>query len=714
MQTMIRIAALFWIVLALGCARAANTEARVILSHDSARPGETILAGVHLKMAPGWHTYWQNGGDSGAPTTIDWTLPKGVTAGEIQWPVPEKYVLEGETTFVYHDDDVLLVPITVAKDAPAGKLDLAAKVVWLECEKLCVRGIGNVSGALTVGPEAKLSKDAALLDTWKSRLPQSKPGIDVRTGWEAAAKGDSRPLLIEWTAAKETKSADFFPYGDEKFIVKAATEQLKSTGGKIRLRKSVEKLDAWPGQIAGVLMERDDGKKLLGAYEVKVAVQPSLGASGTGSASANSLSAPVGEKKSIFVWLGIAFLGGLILNLMPCVLPVIALKIFGFLAQSRESPEHVRKLGLVYGLGVLCSFLVMAAVVIGLQLAGRQASWGMQFGSPYFLVGMTVLVTLVALNFFGVFEVTLSGGAMDKASVLASREGAAGAFFNGVLTTVLATPCTAPFLAPAVGFAYFEPPRTILLVFVMLALGLAAPYVLLSLQPGWVRFLPKPGPWMETFKKAMGFPMLGTALFLLSLIDAHYGDEGVLWVGIFLVCVAVAAWLWGTFAQRSSRRPALALALLGVFLVGGYLFALEMQLDCRHREPSVAGTSVARKPGGIEWQPWSPEAVQAARIEGRPVLVDFTAIWCLNCRVNKRTSIEIPSVKAKLKEINAVALLGDYTHFPPVITEELKHFNRAGVPLVLVYPKDAAKPPIVLPELLTPSIVLDALEKAVN
>jgi len=399
---------------------------------------------------------------------------------------------------------------------------------------------------------------------------------------------------------------------------------------------------------------------------------------------------------------------------MPCVLPVIALKIFGFLAQSRESPEHVRKLGVIYGLGVLCSFLVMAAVVIGLQLAGKQASWGMQFGSPYFLVGMTVLITLVALNFFGVFEVTLSGGAMDKASILASREGATGAFFNGVLTTVLATPCTAPFLAPAVGFAYFEPPRTILLIFVMLALGLAAPYVLLSLQPGWVRFLPKPGPWMETFKKAMGFPMLGTALFLLSLIDAHYGDEGVLWVGIFLVCVAVAAWLWGTFAQRSSRRPALALALMGVFLVGGYVFALEMQLDWRHREPSVAGTSVARKPGGIEWQPWSREAVEAARTEGRPVLVDFTAIWCLNCRVNKRTSIEIPSVKAKLKEINAVALLGDYTHFPPIITEELKHFNRAGVPLVLVYPKDAAQPPIVLPEILTPSIVLDALEKAAN
>jgi len=325
-----------------------------------------------------------------------------------------------------------------------------------------------------------------------------------------------------------------------------------------------------------------------------------------------------------------------------------------------------------------------------------------------------VLVTLVALNFFGVFEVTLSGGALDGASALASREGATGAFFNGVLTTVLATPCTAPVLAPAVGFAFAQPPEEILLMFVMFALGLAAPYVLLSLQPAWVRFLPKPGPWMEKFKMAMGFPMLATALFLLSLLDVHYGDEGVLWVGFFVVCVAVAAWLWGQFVQRGSRRRGLALALAGLFVAGGFVFALEMQLDWRHRQPPTAGAPAARKPGGINWQPWSREAVQAARTESRPVLVDFTARWCPNCRVNKRTSIEIPSVKRKLAEINAVTLIGDYTRFPPVITEELKHFNRAGVPLVLVYPKDANKPPIVLPELLTPSIVLDALDKAVN
>ena len=713
MQTMKRFATLFWIVLAIGTARAANTEARLVLSHDSAKPGETILAGVHLKMASGWHTYWQNGGDSGMPTTIAWTLPKGITAGEIQWPLPEKHTAEGLTTFVYHDTVVLLVPLVVSADAQPGKLALKAKVAWLECEKACLPGSSEVTATLTVGTESKPSKDAKLFETWKNKLPQTKPNIDVRAGWESEAKGDLRPFLLEWTANAKTKSADFFPYADEKFTVKPASEQLKSGGAKVRLRKSVEKLEAWPTQVAGVLIERD-GEKLLGAYEVKFPVQASLGTSGASAASANSASAPPTEEKPILVWLGLAFLGGLILNLMPCVLPVIALKIFGFVAQANEAPGQVRKLGLVYGLGVLCSFLTMAAVVIGLQSAGKQTSWGMQFANPYFLVGMTVLITLVALNFFGVFEITLSGGAMDRASALASREGATGAFFNGVLTTVLATPCTAPFLAPAVGFAFAQPPMTILLIFVVIALGLAAPYVFLSLQPKWVRFLPKPGPWMETFKMAMGFPMLATALFLLSLIDGHYGDEGVLWVGVFLVCVAVAAWLWGRFVQRGSRRPALALALVAVFLAGGYVFAMEMQLDWRHRLPAAAGTSVARKPGGIDWLPWSREAVEAARTDGRPVLVDFTAKWCLNCRVNKRTSIEIPSVKQKLEAINAVAFIGDYTHTPPAITEELKRFDRAGVPLVLVYPKDPSKPPIVLPELLTPSIVLDALNKAVD
>jgi thiol:disulfide interchange protein DsbD len=409
-----------------------------------------------------------------------------------------------------------------------------------------------------------------------------------------------------------------------------------------------------------------------------------------------------------------AFIGGLILNIMPCVLPVIALKILGFVGESRSDPRHVRKLGLVYALGVLVSFAALAAIVIGIKAAGHRAGWGMQFGSPVFVVCHTTLVMLVALNLFGVFEVALGGRALDAAGGLASKHGSAGAFFNGVLATVLATPCTAPFLSIALGFAFAQKAQVILLMFLAVGVGLAAPYVVLSWNPAWLKFLPKPGAWMEKFKIAMGFPMLATAVWLFNLAAGSYGGR-VLWLGIFLVVVAFAAWVFGEFVQRGRAGKGVALTVVLISLAGGYAFALENQL--RWREPIAednATGSLKESADGIDWQRWSPEAVAKARSEGRPIIVDFTADWCLTCQVNKKTSIEIPSVRAKLKSLNAVALLGDYTRFPDNMTAELNRFNRAGVPLVLVYPKDATAPPIVLPEILTSGIVLDALGRAAH
>jgi len=396
---------------------------------------------------------------------------------------------------------------------------------------------------------------------------------------------------------------------------------------------------------------------------------------------------------------------------MPCVLPVIALKVLGFVQQSRESPATVRKHGLVYAVGVLASFLVLAGIVVGVQQAGKLASWGMQFGNPKFVVAMTVLVTLVALNLFGVFEVILGGSAMGAASQLASKEGTAGAFFNGVLATALATPCTAPFLGAALGFAFSQPPMIVVLMFLTVGLGLALPYVLLSWNPAWMKFLPKPGAWMEKFKIAMGFPMLATAAWIgFDVGSAHFGKR-VFWLGIFLVVLALAAWVWGEFVQRGRKRVGLARGIALVLLLAGYFGILERQLHWRSMA-SAGTTTIDHQPGGIAWKRWSPEAVAEARAAGRPVFVDFTADWCVTCQANKKTSIEIPSVEAKLKELNAVALLGDNTLAPDNIVLELKKFGRAGVPLVLVYPRDASKPAIVLPELLTPGIVLDALEKA--
>jgi thiol:disulfide interchange protein DsbD len=409
----------------------------------------------------------------------------------------------------------------------------------------------------------------------------------------------------------------------------------------------------------------------------------------------------------------LAFLGGLILNVMPCVFPVIALKILGFVQQSKESPAQVFRLGMIYALGVVASFLVMGVVVIAVKQAGGAASWGMQMQNPQFTLLLTVLVTLVALNLFGVFEVNLSGHVMGAAGQLASRQGAAGAFLNGVLATVLATPCTAPFLAPALGFAFAQPHAVIIAVLVAVALGLAFPYILLSWRPQWLKFLPRPGAWMEKFKVAMGFPMLATAVWLFSFTARRFGHGGPLWLGLFLVVSGLSAWIWGQFVQQGSKGRGVAACLSLLLLAVGYGYALEKELHWRSpTKQARTETSVQTGTDAVAWQKWSPGAVEKARAEGRPVLVDFTADWCVTCKCNELLALGTAEVRAKLKEINAAALVGDNTDNDPAIVAELKEHDRAGVPLVLVYPRDRNAPPIVLPALLTKGIVLDALAKA--
>lgn len=409
-----------------------------------------------------------------------------------------------------------------------------------------------------------------------------------------------------------------------------------------------------------------------------------------------------------------AFVGGVILNFMPCVLPVIALKVLAFIKDAQHEPRRVRALGLVYAAGVLVSLLALAALVIGVKAAGHRAGWGMQFSSPVFVVVLTTLILLVALNLFGVFEVTFGGRTFNQAAQLASRRGAAGAFFNGLLTTALATPCTAPFLATAVGFAFAQTRPLILLIFVFVGLGLAAPYVVLSWSPGWLKVLPKSGAWMEKFKIAMGFPMLAAVVWLFNLAGDYYG-KSVLWLGLFLVLVAFAAWIFGELFQRGNAHRGLAAAVAGILLVGGYVYALRDQLQWRapkvNAEVEVLPQQSSDK---IDWRPWSPQAVARARSESRPVLVDFTADWCLTCQVNKKVALDTSPVRSELKTVGAVTLVGDYTHTPDNITAELNHYGRAGVPLVLVYPKNPEARPIVLPPLLTPGIVLSALSRAAH
>ncbi len=693
---------------------AAHTDASLLLGSTTARSGQTVQAGIRLRMEPGWHTYWRNGGSAGIPTKADWTLPPGVTAGEIQWPPPKVSSETGFTVYIYEGEVVLPVTLTLAGNVPPGPLDLKAHVSWLECEKSCIPGATDIQATLNVGSESKPSPDAAILDAWQRKIPTKSADLAAQAWWEKPATGDLRPLVFEWHSAGSASNPDFLPYGSDSYEVQPKAELLSSGNGTFRLRKEIKKGEGnWPAQISGILVQQSGENPV--AYEISLPIADfdAKATSGSNVVSASN-PAPTAElPTSVWLYLVYAFIGGLILNVMPCVLPVIALKILGFVGQAHSDPRETRKLGLIYAAGVLASFLAFAVIIIALKSAGHVVSWGMQYQNPYFVLGMTILVTLVALNLFGVFEVTLSGRLMGAAGGLASKEGKSGAFFNGVLATALATPCTAAYLGYAVGFALAQPPLLIAVFFLTIGAGMALPYVVLSCKPEWLRFLPKPGVWMERFKMIMGFPVLATAVWLFTLAAPNYGEESEFWLGLLLVMIAMMAWLWGQFVQRGRSHKGLAIGVIAGVFLAAYVFVLEGELHWRKPVSQANVGGLKSSPDGIDWQPWSHEAVQAARESGHPVLVDFTARWCLTCQINKKTSLEVPAVRAKLKAINAVALIENSPVKDANIVAELNRYGRAGVPLVLVYPANALLPPEVLPDgYLTPGIVLSALDKA--
>jgi thiol:disulfide interchange protein len=656
-----------------------------------------VLAGVRLQMDPGWHTYWKNPGDSGGPTKIEWELPPGVTAGDIQWPLPEKLTVEEITTYVFHDEVTLLVPLMLAADLKTGPLEIKAKVSWLECEKLCVPGDASLSAPLQIAAETKASANAALLEAGGSKLRNSANVLASRVAWEKPAAGDLRPLILEWSTPGPVSEPDFFPDLYDAFEVQAATEVVSLGADKVRLRKMVKKFEGnWPTAVSGVLIQAAGGARQ--GFSASLPIAGSLEGS-SGSAAQPLAASKTAGSNSLWQMLLYAFIGGLILNIMPCVLPVIALKILGFVGQSREAPVRVRSLGLVYAAGVLVSFLALASVVIGLKAAGQAAGWGMQFSSPQFTIAFSVLVTLVALNLFGVFEVTLGGGVMDAAGNLAARHGASGAFFNGVLATVLATPCTAPFLSLALGFAFSQRAPIIVLIFLTVGAGLASPYVVLSWFPAWLRWLPKPGAWMERFKVAMGFPMLATALWLASLVTDRYGERAW-WLGIFLVFIGIAAWVFGEFIQRGRKGKGLAAVILLGVLALAYFWVLDAQLQWqRPLDASKAGEAQLKNaPKGYSWKRWNPEAVDQARAAGRTVIIDFTAKWCITCNSIVKPALGRPAVIEQFARLNVAAFVADYSDYGSDIAAEMKRFDRAAVPLVLVFPSRTDALPIILPD----------------
>lgn len=638
-------------------------------------PGQAFRIGLKLKIAPHWHTYWQYAGDAGIPAEIKWQLPAGFEAGPIQWPIPEN-ILQPEAdlqTFAYSNEVLLWQKIQPPADlAPGASVELKADVSWLVCEELCIPGKASLSITLPVAASAGAA-NAAEFEKWTARLP-SPDRPDFSVVWSRS--GDQLTAHVAPPAG--TTSVEFFPLPGRDDII-GHTSSSRNADGAFTL--GVESKTGLRGVLA---IKGPDGER---GWEITV--EPSAGARPT--------AAPI-SLAQLWTVLAFGFLGGLILNLMPCVLPVISLKIFGFIRQAGQSRRRIALHGLAFSAGIFAWFLGLAAAIVAFRNGGDPGTWGSQFQNPWFILVIATLVFAFALNLFGVFELSLPGRAATKLSEAGSQEGYAGSFFQGAFATLLATPCTGPFLGPTLTFAFTQAAPLTLAVFASMAAGMALPYLALAIQPGWVRFLPKPGAWMERLKQFMGFPMLAALLWLLFVMGGLLGTGAVIWTAAFLLTLGLALWIYGLSAspvvKPRARFAGLASALL-IALVGGWLFI---------------GQIFAKDL--IAWVPYSKTTVDRLLKEGKPVFIDFTADWCLSCKFNERTAIDTAAVRREIAAQGIVPVKADWTNRNPEITEALKQFGRVGVPFYVLYPAGKSGEPITLPELLTESLVLDAFSRA--
>ncbi len=415
------------------------------------------------------------------------------------------------------------------------------------------------------------------------------------------------------------------------------------------------------------------------------------------------------KPQSLLAYLALALIGGMILNVMPCVLPVIAIKVLSFFEQARDEPARVRLLGLTFTAGIISSFLVLAAIVIAIQATGRTVGWGFQFQYPGFLIAMSALVLLFAMSLFGLFYVSVPG--QTKVDQLANKEGYSGTFFKGVLATILSTPCTAPFLGTALGFAFAQPWWTVTLIFFTIGLGMSLPYLVLTAKPEWMRFMPKPGVWMEKFKESLGFVLLATVAWLLGVLGSELGIEGIIGTTYFLIALAFAAWIVGRFTDLTSEqgRKVIVYSLAAAIVAASFYFFVYPLPGIGLKTQPVA-KSDAESP--IKWQPFTVEALDKALAEHKTVLLDFTADWCLTCKFNEKTVLESEPVVEKIKALNVVPMKADWTVQDPTITQLLNKFNRSGVPLYVIFPAGKQTQPIVLPEVINQQMMLEKLEEA--
>jgi thiol:disulfide interchange protein DsbD len=701
----------------------AQVHASLVAAESSAQPGKPFTVALRLEHQPHWHTYWVNAG-TGYPTSLTWTLPPGWTASDIQWPVPG-LIKDPQGKVTGHGyEGVIYLPVTItpAADATAGQsVTLKAKADWLMCQESCMPGSAEVQLALPIAagtPSA--TKEAAELA--RQPMPE-KPA-----GWTITATHSGKSVTLTVQGGGALQAPHFF--SDDGFIAYEEAQVIKQMGDTIEFTLAVA-ADPDPAvkKLSGVLAYTDAkgvyrGAQVDAAFAANHVVanaattagsnqQP--GGSGQGSdvsgqksasdqMSAVSNQAPTSGSQlstlnsqpaaasSLAATLALAALGGLILNFMPCVFPVLGIKILGFVNQSGSNRRLVTLHGLVFSSGVLGSFWTLAAVLAGLRAGGSQLGWGFQLQSPAFVFALAAVMLIFALSLSGVFEFGLRATGIGAG--LQMKQGYVGSFFTGVLATVVATPCSAPFLAPALGAALALPTMQAFAVFTAIAVGLALPYLLLSIFPQAVKLLPRPGAWMETFKQFMAFPLYATVGYLLWVLAGQTAENGLLMAFFGLTLIAMAAWCYGRFAApvaALAQRRVGVLAGLALLVLGGW-------------------TGWPQKPAASEvvWAAWSPEAVAQATAQGKTVYVDFTARWCATCQANKKLVFTNEEVRRTFRQQGIVTLKADWTNQDARITAELAKWGRSAVPFNLVVKPGQA--PRSLPELLTPGVVLDAIK----
>lgn len=673
---------------AASSADAAHLHVQLVASNQALPIGQPVNAGLYFKLEPGWHVYWQNAGDSGEPPKISWMLPAGITAGPMQFPAPKRLPLGPLMDFGYENEVLFPFTLTASPQAQTGPATLRAHVRWLVCRAVCIPGKADLDITRTVGGTASgalLEPDAGIVQHLGGNLPETLPTAD-HSIFQPTATG----FRLQVNTGQPEKQAAFFP-ADQEIIDNPSPQQVTPTAnGFILDLKKDTNLTAAPAQLNGVI-------ELSGRRSYQIVATP-------GTVSAEVASAGTHGLATLARIAGLAFIGGLLLNLMPCVFPVLFLKGLALVQAGGEERRKLRLHGLVYTAGILVSFWLLVAALLGLRATGATLGWGFQFQSPVFLMLMAALLFFLGLSLAGQFDIglTLTGTGQS----LAAKQGYAGSFFTGVLAVVVATPCAAPFMGAAIGYALARPAAITFAVFTALALGLAAPYLALTLRPAWTRILPKPGAWMEILKQAVSLFLFGTAIWLAWVVAQAYGANLLLALLSIFLLVAIAGWFLGRWPARRWATAVATLILLAAVIGSAAAPAKLAESPAQNALPASAqnGTNVTAE----QWQPWSADAVQKSLAAGQPVFVDFTASWCLSCQVNERVALTQPAVQQAFHNHKVVLLKADWTREDPAITQALAALGRSGVPVYALYVPGEQSPRI-LPQVLTPGLVTEAL-----